>query len=219
MKKLTVLLAIVSIMVFVLSGCSKGETFTEKGYQSGESEIENIVIQVTDRELEISASEDDQIHIDYFDSEKEYLDISVSSSNELTVRLVTDKEWTDWIGTKPAAEYRKIKIKIPNHLLAGLTANTTNEAITISSLSFMENVNLTTNGGDIVCESIDVGKGITLTAKNGDITGSVIGGWDDFSIACEIKKGECNLPAKKEGGEKYFSADCNNGNINIEFVE
>ncbi len=37
----------------------------------------------------------------------------------------------------------------------------------------------------------------------------------DYSI---IKKGECNLPLSKTDGEKSLVSDCNNGNIEIEFV-
>ena len=168
--------------------------------------------------LEVSASEDNRISIDYFDGEKEYLDITVSESNELTVKLVFNKEWTDFIGTKPSAEYRKIKIIVPNDLLTVFSATTTNENIKINALSFRETVSLDANGGNLICERVNVGKAINLTAKNGDITGSIIGGWDDFSISCKIKKGDCNLPALKESGQKSFSADCNNGDINIEFV-
>lgn len=220
MKKLTVLLvALISVLVFALAGCSNGDTFTEKSYSSGESEIEKVVVQVTDRELEVSASENNQIYIDYFDGEKEYLDITVSESNELTVKLVFNKEWTDIIGTKPSKEYRKIKIKVPNDLLTAFSATTTNENIKINALSFKETVSLDTNGGNVVCERVNVGKAISLTAKNGNIKGSIIGGWDDFSISCKIKKGDCNLPTNKESGEKSFSADCNNGDINIEFIK
>lgn len=220
MKKLTALLfALISLLAFALSGCSNGDTFTEKSYSIGETEIEKVIIQVTDRALEISASEDNEIHVDYFDGEKEYLDIAVSENKELTIKLVFNREWTDFIGAKPSAEYRKIKIKIPNNLIDTLSASTTNENITINSLSFAERIDLDTNGGNIVCERVNVGKTINLTAKNGNITGSIIGGWDDFSISCTIKKGDCNLPTLKESGEKSFSANCNNGDINIEFVK
>ncbi len=220
MKKLTaLLLAFVGVMALVLTGCSNEDTFTESSYQSGDSIIENIVIQVIDRELEICASEDDQIHIDYFDSEKEQLSMSVSDDNQLTVALSVNKEWSDFFGSKPKTEYRKIKIRIPGDRMIGLSAATTNGNITISSLSLTEHVNLDVNGGNIVCDRVDVGKNIDLTAKNGNISGSVVGGWDDFSISCRIKKGECNLPTYKEDGEKSFSADCNNGNIHIEFVK
>ena len=42
---------------------------------------------------------------------------------------------------------------------------------------------------------------------------------DEFSITCMIKKGESNLPALKEGGDKSLTAECNNGDINIEFAK
>ncbi len=219
MKKLTVsFLALVGALVFALSGCSNNDNFTEKSYSSGETEIEKIIIQATDREVEISAAEDNQIYIDYFDGEKEYLDISVSEKKELTVKLTFNKNWTDFIGTKPSAEYRKIKIAVPDNLISTLSVNTTNGNIKVNSLSFTENISLDTNGGNIICERISVGKSINLVAKDGSITGSIIGGWDDFSISCKIKKGDCNLPLNKDYGEKLFSADCNNGNINIRFV-
>ena len=246
MKKLTVvLLALIGVFAFALCGCSNGDAFTEKSYSSGENGIEKIVVQVEDRELEISASEDNRVYIGYFDGEKEYLDISVSESKELTVKLLYNKNWTDFFGVKPSAEYRKIKIKIPDNLLVSFSASTTNENIILNPLSFTENLSLDVNGGDIVCEQVNagkfinlkakisieaidgnvvcegvsVGKSVSLTAKNGDITGSVLGEWDDFSIFCKIKKGDCNLPLNKEEGDKLFTADCNNGDINIEFVK
>lgn len=57
-----------------------------------------------------------------------------------------------------------------------------------------------------------------VTAKNGSITGNVLGGWDDFSVSCEIKKGESNLPERKEGGEKSLTVNCNNGDIDIQII-
>lgn len=219
MKKLTILLlALVSTLIFALTGCSS-DTFTEKHFSSGENQIEKITIDVTNRELEIVASEDNQIYIDYFDGEKEYLDISISENKELTIKLGTNKKWTDYIGKKPSKEYRKIKIRIPDSLLTTISASTTNENIKIASLSFSEQIDLDNNGGNILCERISVGKAINLTAKNGNITGSIIGSWDDFSMSCTIKSGDCNLPLLKESGEKSFSANCNNGNINIDFIK
>lgn len=220
MKKLLALFfLLIGAIGFALTGCSDGDAFSEKSYRSGESEIEKITVQVSDRELEISESGDDRVYIDYFDSEKEYLDINVSESRELTVKLAVNKKWTDFIGTKPSAAYRKIKIRIPDGMISEFSANTTNENIKVNPLSFTGHISLNSNGGNIVCERVDVGKAISLTSKNGSISGSVIGGWDDFSISCTIKKGDCNLPELKEGGEKSFYANCNNGDIKIEFIK
>ncbi len=220
MKKIKILLlALIGAFVFALSGCSNNDIFTKKAYSSGENEIKKVTVQVEDRDLEISASENNQIYIDYFDGEKEYLEISVSQGKELTVKLVYNKSWTDYVGAKTSAQYRKIKIKVPDNLIAALSVKTTNENIKINRLSFTEHLSLDADGGDIVCERVNAGKTINLKAKNGDISGSVTGGWDDFSITCKIKKGNCNLPELKEGGEKSLYADCNNGDINIEFVK
>ena len=220
MKKIRALLFILAgVFVFSFAGCSNGGTFTEKSYSSGESEIKSVSIDVTDRELEIGTSEDGQIHVKYFDSEKEYLDISVSENQELLIKLVIDKDWTDYIGTKPSAEYRKIAVEIPDGLLVSFTAKTTNENIKVNPLSFAESVSLDSNGGDVTFERVSVGKSVSLTAKNGNIQGTLIGGWDDFSITCTIKKGDSNLPESKEDGDTTLTADCNNGDINIEFVQ
>lgn len=70
----------------------------------------------------------------------------------------------------------------------------------------------------MVCERIDAGTSIALTAKNGDVTGTIAGGWDDFAITCSIKKGESNLPAEKPGGVKSLRVDCNNGDVALSFV-
>ena len=87
MKKSTaVLFTLIGIVSSMLIGCSSGDTFTEKSYTIGENEIETVTIQVEDRALEIGTSEDRQIHLDYFDGEKESLDITVSESKDLTIR-------------------------------------------------------------------------------------------------------------------------------------
>lgn len=220
MKKITAILFFVILAAALsLAGCSDNNTFTEKSYASGDEPIEKISIDVADRELEVSASEDDRVHIDYFDSETEFLHITVTEGNELLVKLEYNKNWTDFIGVKPSGEYRKIQIRVPDNLISAFSATTTNENIQLSPLSFTDNISLNANGGDIVCEKINAGKSISLTAKNGNIRGSVLGGMDDFSITCTIKKGKSNLPAQKEGGVKTLSADCNNGDINVEFIK
>ena len=219
MKKITALLfTIAGLLSFALAGCSNSDTFTAKSYERAAGEVDKITVSAEDREIEVTKSSDDKIRVRYFDGEKEYLEINLSGAKELTVELKYDKNWTDYIGSKPSAEYRKITIEIPDGAVASLTVGTTNEDITVSGLSFAEEVSPTSNGGDIVCDMLGVGEAVSLVSKNGGISGTIVGGMDDFSIACRIKKGECNLPESKEGGEKSFSADCNNGDINIKFI-
>ena len=79
-------------------------------------------------------------------------------------------------------------------------------------------ISLSSNGGNITFESLEVGNALSLTVKNGDISGTVKGSYDDFAIQSEIKKGESNLPDNKDSGEKILNVSSNNGNVEIEFV-
>ena len=215
MKKLvSVLTVIAGIGLFMFGGCGNGGTFTERAYASGETKIMNVVLDFSDREVEVAVSSDNQVRIDYFESEKEYYSIS-EEDGTLRMALVLDKEWTDFIGTKADKAYRKIKLEVPSEYLNTISVTTTNEKIKVAELKVNESISLESNGGDVEFETLAAGEAITLTAKNADITGCVEGGWDDYTIRVTIKKGESNL-VDKEGGGKLLTVNCNNGNIDID---
>ena len=219
MKKILAALTACTLLAALLAavGCSGAETFEAKRYSSGEDSVTSVSIDVTDRKVEVVASADGQAHIDYSESEQEFYSIRLAEDGALTMTLETNKNWTDFIGTKPAAQYRKITLAVPSGL-SDLTIKTTNETIGITSLTVQNAVTLDCNGGNIAFELLGVGKSLDVTAKNGNITGNVLGGWDDFSVSCESKKGESNLPERKEGGEKSLTVNCNNGDIDIQFI-
>lgn len=217
MKKIVLLVLCLVLSSVILSGCSNSEPFEQKSYTS-DTQITGINLEVEDREIEVSLSEDEQVHIQYSESSKEYYDISVSDENVLTMTSASNKSWTDYIGVKPAAEDRKISLQIPDALLENLTLSTTNEDITLSALAVTGSINISSNGGNIFFGNLDVGNALSLTVKNGDISGTIVGSYDDFAIQTEIKKGESNLPDNKDDGEKTLNVSSNNGDVNIEFV-
>ena len=218
MKKIISLVLCLILSSSILSGCSNSsEPFEEKSYTS-DTQIHEINLDVQDREIEVSLSEDEQVHIQYSENSKEYYDISVSDENVLTMTSASDKGWTDFIGVKPSDDNRKILLQIPDGLLENLTLSTTNENITLSTLAVAGNINLSSNGGNIAFENLDAGSALTLNAKNGNISGTIAGSYDDFSIQSSIKKGESNLPDNKEDGEKTLDVTGNNGDIQIEFT-
>ena len=218
MKKIIALALCLVLSTAILAGCSDSEeAFEEKSY-TPDIPVNAITLDVQDREIEVSISEDDQIHIDYFENSKETYEIAVSDENVLTMTSTSSKEWSDYIGVKPSSEDRKISLQIPDALLETLTLSTTNEDITLPALAVTGNVSISANGGDVSFGNLAVGSALTLNVKNGDISGAIVGSDDGFSIRSEIKKGESNLPDNKDGGEKTLNVSCNNGDVNIEFV-
>lgn len=216
-KTSTVLLAIACMGLLLFGGCGNGGMFTERSYSAEDAAIESVILDVSDREVEVTLSPDDRIHIDYFESEKEYYAFS-ETDGTLTMTLVFDKDWTDFIGTKADKKYRKIKLEIPNALLTDLRIATTNEKIKVCDLEVRESISLDSKGGDVEFEKLAAGKAISLTAKDANITGCIAGGWDDFTIDVMIKKGESNL-TNKDGGEKLLTVNCNNGNIDVDLIK
>ena len=218
MKKIISLAMCLVWSSFLLVGCSdSSEPFEEKSY-TPDAQINEINLDVQDRKIEVLLSEDEQVHIQYSENSKEYYDISVSDENVLTMTSASDKEWTDYIGGKPSVEERKISLQIPNALLENLTLSTTNEDISLPALAVTGSIRISSNGGNMAFGDLDVGNALYLIVKNGDISGTIIGSYDDFVIQSEIKKGKSNLPDNKDGGEKTLNVSCNNGDVNIEFV-
>ncbi|HIU31421.1 MAG TPA: DUF4097 family beta strand repeat protein [Candidatus Caccousia avistercoris] len=219
MKKIISLLCCLALAGLILTGCSgSGEPMEEKTY-TPEEPVQEIRLDVRDRQIEVSLSEDNQVHISYFENSREAYDIAVSDGNVLTMTSAGSKEWTDYIGGKPSAEERKIFLQVPDALAGSLTLSTTNEDISLPALSVAGSISLSSNGGNISFGSLGVGGALTLNVKNGDISGAVAGSYEEFSIQSEVKKGESNLPDQKDGGEKVLQVSANNGNVEIAFAE
>lgn len=211
MKKLMILLA---LLLAVLTGCGEQEVLTEKSQTIDPAEIHTIDVNLRDRGIRVSPSADGQIHLEYADSETESLAVSVQNG-VLTVVLEANKEWTDYFGKKPAGT---LSMELPEVIWETLSLTTTNGDISLTALT-VGTLNLNVNNGNLEFETLDAEKEITLTAKNGNIDGEIVGGYDDFDISCTMKKGDSNLPEAKPGGDKTLTVDMNNGDVNIEFVK
>ncbi len=219
MKRTLSLAFCLAIVSSVLAGCSSSsEPFTQKEYTADPAQVEAIHIDVRDRTIEVSVSQDDLIHITYSENDKEGYDISVAGGAVLSMTSVDSKEWTDMIGGKPSAQDRVVSVQVPDGLLEALTLSTTNEDITLSELAVAGKVSLSSNGGNITFHGLDVGTALSLTVKNGNVSGTVAGSYDDFAIQWEGKKGDCNLPEHKEGGTKTLSVSSNNGDVEVGFA-
>lgn len=202
MKKIIALALCFVMSSFALAGCSgESEPFKKKNF-TPDTQVNGINLDVRDREIEVVLSKDEQVHIQYSENSKEYYEISVSDGNLLTMVNASNKEWTDYIGGKPSAEDRKIVLQVPTALLDTVILSTTNEDVFLPVLAVTGSIDVSTNGGNITFENLDVGNTLTLTVKNGDISGTVAGSYDDFAIQSEIKKGDSNLPNNKESGKK-----------------
>ena len=220
MKKIICIIMCLVLGMTLLMGCSNsgGNDFEKKHYTSSGEEITGLSIDVRDREIKISLSNDNQVHIDYFESDKEYYSIFISDDKVIHMNAEDSKGWSDYIGAKTEADNRKIYVQLPYSLLKTLSLSTVNGDITLPELSVTDSISVSANGGNITFERLNAGNSIIIKSKNGDISGTVAGSYEEYAIESDIKKGESNLPANKKEGDKILSVSNNNGNTNIDFV-
>ena len=217
MKKIAVVAAVAALALMgTMSGCTNDEVFTAQTYVE-EGEVRSVSIDVSNRAVKLMSSEDGKLRIDYYESEKTSYDISLSEGGVLSVTLDLDQSWTDFVGVQPAAEYRTVCVYLPQEL-TDVSVSTTNEAISATGTIAAQNVTMSVNGGDLSFRKIAAEKSVTLNAKNGNITGTILGSYDDYAITCNVKKGESSLPENKTGGSKTLSVDCNNGDVEVEIA-
>ncbi len=216
MKKIIILIMYISIIMFLFTSCAKTNQFTKKIYTTDDLQIQKINIEARDRQIEILSSNDDLVHIEYFENKQEQYSILIDENKTLDVKLENNKSWLDYFGQKASMDNRKIILSIPNHLLIDLVIETTNENVSIAKEVSIDNLSVSVNGGNIIFDKLNACSDIVLNVKNGDITGSILGSYDDYSINCQIKKGETNLPSKKDGGYKQLDVIVNNGDAKIE---
>ena len=163
MKKIISMIGLLCIRIAILSGCSTEQNnFTEKNYTADSSQIQTINIDAIDRKIDIELSDDNQIYIDYYESEQEFFNIAVSDGHTLTMSYNTEKQWTDYIGFSAPLQNRTIRLRIPQNLLSSLTVKTTNEDITLPSLTVTDSVSIYVNHGNIQFDTLDAGNTITL---------------------------------------------------------
>ena len=217
MKKMLTLAAAIVCAVLALGaagGCKNEENFSGKSYSCAGESVQSVNIDVRDSAVEIAPSEDGTLRLEYFESESRAYEIALTDST-LAVTLAERDGLGGYFGVLPDARFRTLRLFLPDGLRA-LSVSTTGEDITLAPLALSERIWLSANGGNIGFERLSA-REIGLNAKNGSITGSVVGGWDDFSIRCTVKKGESNLPALKEDGANDLLVDCNNGDVTISF--
>lgn len=76
MKKIIALALCFVMSSFVLAGCSgESEPFEKKSF-TPDTQVNGINLDVRDREIEVTLSDDEQVHIQYSENSKEYYDIS-----------------------------------------------------------------------------------------------------------------------------------------------
>lgn len=204
---LTVLLS-----AFAFTACS-AEEYEAASRDFSAEEVKSITVDVTDRAVELSVSESGSIEIEYYKNSKEDYTFELEEG-VLVIRSVFDKDWTDFIGVNGGRDKQVIRIAVPDGALQDISVTAKNRDVRVGPLSVTGSCTFENNNGDVLFESLDVGVSLTVSTKKGDVEGTVVGSYDEFSIEASAEH-DCNLQ-NKEGGPKSLKLAANSGSVRVE---
>lgn len=194
-KRISIAL-LLAFAALLATGCAgrANDPYVAGSYSTGQ--VQEIIMDVRDRRIEILPSEDDQVHLDYFQNETERYAIELTDGI-LTVNYTPSKEWRDYIGTKPDAAMRVITLRLPDSLRA-LTISTTNADVCFGRVSIAGDLDAYANGGNLTFERLDVSGDLSLSTKNGNIDGVLAGCFEDSPSPATSRKAKVPFPQKRK---------------------
>lgn len=180
-------------LLALLSACSSDSeiSYEEKSYSVDAERVSQIALSDEGKKVEVEESKDEKIHVTYSDSDQEFYDIDVTDEGVLSIKLVTDKEWKDYVGLKTDKEHRLIKIAVPNGISSEVKIETSKEDIILADLKIDGSIEAITNGGKIEFSNVSVSENISMKTKNDDIILNEVE--TEASIEATTNKGDVKL--------------------------
>jgi hypothetical protein len=78
------------------SGLSTKTSYVEKTFTAEYSDFNSISVDDTDRPIELTASNDNLIHVTYYENEREFYEIT-QNDGKLSFKFRTNKKWYEYI--------------------------------------------------------------------------------------------------------------------------
>ena len=114
--------------------------------------MQHIRMELRDREIQVTDSPDEQMHVIFYENTKEYYDLTYPAKDTLEIQWVSNKSWLDYIGGKAPEHARTVILQVPQTSLETLQLFTTNGDIVMGNTAITRSITLESNGGDILLE-------------------------------------------------------------------
>lgn len=206
--------------------------FTSYSDTYTKDEISKFDFNFDNRKIYVLASDDDEIHVEYYLYEKETFSTSIDNG---TLRMKIDLRWyynffNFYNLTNPS--YYVVNLYLPTSILDyALDLDTSNGNISLTGVPELADVELTTSNGDIIISSL-IANMIDLSTSNGKIElvdveslSNIKGGTSNGRIILENVKGSDIAFGTSNGRITADQIECDNlelsssnGEVNVEVV-
>lgn len=190
MKRMFEVVTIALCLALFTSACTTDSnsnntstSYEEKSYAVDAEKVIKISLTTRDRTVELVESTDNQIHINYFENDKESYEINVSDKKELTMEAVANKNWKDYVGLDTDKAHRNVKIAVPDGISSEINIKTSKGDIVFSEVDISGSVDAETSDGKIKISDVTVDTVLKLKTKNDDIILSEVSSEDTIDAS------------------------------------
>ncbi len=193
---------------FDIAKISTKQKFVQKSYVC-DNAVNSITVDDKDIPVSIGISQDDKIHITYYENDKEHYQIS--NDGGLVVKKVMNMKWYDYVFNINFQEV-VLTVQIPQNYEGKIKLSTDNGKITATGIT-VDNFNASTSNGSIELRSVKSANDIKLYTSNGSIT------LNDVSAVGDINASSSNSGIQfRNVNGNTTEMKTSNGDISIQYV-
>ena len=208
-----------AVVFLLLSDNQLFQTLDEDSYilyekQYDKDRFDEIELDFLNRDYEVYASADDQIHIEYYLTDKDHVKIE---EEEDSLEIENSIRWFEQIFSgwnwNISRSYFVVKLYLPANESYDVSLETANGDIQIMDVSVLSELEIKTANGNIICDQVDA-INVDVKTSNGEIR------FTDVSVLNEMKVRTSNGKIKlNDVSAQSIDGATSNGDITAEQIE
>ncbi|MHB1483515.1 MAG: DUF4097 family beta strand repeat-containing protein [Saccharofermentanales bacterium] len=196
---------------FAMSGFDIRNISSETKYQmknfSSEENVKGITVDESNLSIDIKKSDDNKVHITYYENDKEFYEIKQSEDGILSIVKKNSYKWFDYIFNLNF-QSRSLSLSIPVDYTGDLSVENSNSRISISDIN-ANDISLTTSNGKITASNVVASGKIDFKTSNAMVE------VDGVISKKDIKFETSNAQIKFKNIDFDNTLDCHTSNASI----
>lgn len=181
--------------------------YINKEYVKNPEGIEKILLVDCNNNIEIKKSNDDMVHLHYYENEEDYYEISESATEVTIVNITKEKRSFYGMIAKPILN-RKVILEIPENYQNDLEVESNNASIANQGIISLREIKIVTSNGSLNLSNITCVNEIIGITSNGTISAKNLTG---YSIKLVTSNGAIRV--EQLSSHNVLSLDTSNGSL------
>lgn len=153
---------------------TQSETYIQKSCEYDTDTVASLVFTDISRDIEITRSNDDKIHITYYESQKVSYSFEHTEDGTLTVTYYSSRKWYDYIGISFRFSDIKTVIAVPDGFSGNISVKLSSGDLRITGFTLDGSLTAESTSGDVQMSDFTCTGDIKIRQTSGDFEGQAL---------------------------------------------